>query len=1793
MATIEKPKIINIPKLLGFTEHNRPGAVVWELPIVNKSLSSLHKSRLQNPWSFKELQLLERKDNLRIHKTDIALNTLQLSANLSKLCRKFFGHKTKIELQVGANQDFWCLFEFTQNGSPNKPRKKSHPEHSENLLQYPLGIGGFQFRLLIDSDQIKIVVSNHFGIGFVPTDFCSKIHRFILSALFLDRFINEERKLLSQQSIFEIDINLCSTFFDLFKEQKTPLEDEVIYDFLKHLATNSSQPNSQISEDGNFWKFQVPSPINNSLSLIQGFDNLSEDVLEARELANKYSQIEGLLLNGKINEAKKSILQKLTAKPTERYLLRRLSLLQICGIKVDESNLIVDALINEPNYLLFLSAEVYKNIKNSNHQETLRHLSQLGSNLMKLVPNANQLKTFDVVLPEILGDTWSFSNETKAEECYLRVIQKRGEQPRILKKLIQLAKDGVQPEMEYNLLDRLSKVERRHVELSKIYLRLAELQQSHSLGLSDAISQALKAVGFDRNNVEAALLAARLLNETDKAQEAIGLLDSLLQSPKCSISDKYRSNIHLLIGDLWNNSLNREELAESRYKDSLELNPRNARAIKKLELIYRRHKDFVALAEILESKFSLLESENDSTSLKVVFEELITIYRGTLGNPDKAYALCLKLIESAQIEPEEIDRMLGWREISIDWSGLYSKLLSKVDGTNDRTKLAKFHNRLADICKEKLEDESKALKHLIEAHKLGYLEKGGFDYLVEKTNEAGDKKQLLELYESRLRATTEDTEREDLISRLLHSSDTLTDLRRDELSLELYSLNFESDSALQLRFSYYQAMGDVDSIENLWAQIFHLEVSSSIRKKWSFSAIEYLVATIAERRFESIKRIYEYRIKNEDEVDTIVDEAIQCLKDSGKSEHLLPFIIHSIQNRIIPNISERKVQETLLGNQSNLANYYLLKFEKSTEQDDKAANARLAIAIWNQNGKYDNKAQQLLYKLSKLVLLNEDELQILMAYCEEENKWDEFARSLVIQLSLSKSKTKKSHFNELLESVYFDKLQNWEEAYHLNLRFLEQSPNNMNLVWKLAKCAEGTEDKSGAKKWYGKFINTKDALKIENRLTEGVQKLLFYGKSKSGLIKTFEAKIDQALESSDYNLAANYALAVIGEGIESTKIYDAIFLRDIQYEQRESAIGIWWRALQLVTTSSHARQYLKASKVLCEKRDAKLFGECLDRALKEKIGQSLGKKIHKEILIFHSSQIFENNKDRNRAFELYSDAFDLDPNDQRTWIPLYFLFGEFGEKSEKLNHLRHITAKIKLDPRPLKKYPITIESLEAELLKLEESEGVSNPKPLKKERGIEDIDTDSQLDLSAEDSVNNGSNEVSQEDSAPSKVPTFDDDGHSQVDLNLDSALPIEAMDHINFNDKTTVDQQITFDLHSNDYSDPTDSQGSRYAELPLPPVHVAVNLNESDTDKEPEINWGFTPDIPPPPVTNLSSLAKDLGGSSAFSINTQDNLNGSPAASLDLGQSNDSGDFKPLVIPHAESRNIENIEFQNNSLAFNLNQTDGPGLPVYKEATSDESEDENTLAIKLDELSLPPDSTLGQSADQASHTSFSLALGKKESNTKTEVEVPFALNDVNDTNVNSVDPVASGDQPSLQISELLHSSDGTSSIDSNEQSEQNSEITSNVPTNSEFDSENASEEDETNILPSSENSIHNSEFSNAENSEFTDSLGSRASDKVAENNHAEIINWRELISDTNISPETTQALMAQAFASEIEKHVAIQTAALLAGNCHILESWHCVFGDIRVKSDIRFPVRKVIQVAKVPIYCTLHLRSS
>ena len=57
--------------------------------------------------------------------------------------------------------------------------------------------------------------------------------------------------------------------------------------------------------------------------------------------------------------------------------------------------------------------------------------------------------------------------------------------------------------------------------------------------------------------------------------------------------------------------------------------------------------------------------------------------------------------------------------------------------------------------------------------------------------------------------------------------------------------------------------------------------------------------------------------------------------------------------------------------------------------------------------------------------------------------------------------------------------------------------------------------------------------------------------------------------------------------------------------------------------------------------------------------------------------------------------------------------------------------------------------------------------------------------------------------------------------------------------------------------------------------------------------------------------------------------------------------------------------------------------------------------------------------------------------------------------------------------------------------------------------------------------------------------------------NSVEAVDWRSAILTGTVTDDLTETLMKQAFANEVEKHLAIQCVALISGNCQLLDSWH------------------------------------
>jgi hypothetical protein len=257
-------------------------------------------------------------------------------------------------------------------------------------------------------------------------------------------------------------------------------------------------------------------------------------------------------MSGKISKACKIINDYPKSGNTSPYLSRRICLLVLCGHEFPENLIASSGVGSEVETKLLLSCLVRGAVSKGDMSRVLDSLSILGLNLAADLTNIESIKSFDLVIPELLGDAWLPTNSYKADICYERILQRCGDLPRVLRKMISIAEADLNYTREYELCMRLSVVERRRNELAKVYYRLAELAKNFPTNRGNPLDFTFKSLQNDRNFFQSALLAANLLNQDNKPNEAIGLLDQMLSDPTVAIPRLKRSFLlsHFLCSSL-------------------------------------------------------------------------------------------------------------------------------------------------------------------------------------------------------------------------------------------------------------------------------------------------------------------------------------------------------------------------------------------------------------------------------------------------------------------------------------------------------------------------------------------------------------------------------------------------------------------------------------------------------------------------------------------------------------------------------------------------------------------------------------------------------------------------------------------------------------------------------------------------------------------------------------------------------------------------------------------------------------------------------------------------------------------------------------------------------------------------------------------------------------------------------------------------------------------------------------------------------------------------------------------
>lgn len=1695
--------------------------MLWSWNPETPDAQALHKlpasggsQRLVLPWSVESLELAERKGSLALHRFDARLDRKALRANLAILTKRYLGVRTSGEIVEGQENELWCLFEFQRPGSRDREiGRESVREDAAPFGTLPYGIGGFNLRFVTEGVTLSVIVSGFFGLGYVPSDFSVVPLRLVREALGL-RHPELVLGPFQADSIYEWKLPIYLPALVLLARSSNH---NAVVKLGAALGSAKISIDSVLIRD--FETVRVLAPGDeaalaaNNLPLEQGIlAQMPVEVLEARERTSRYRDIDQTLLSGKHSRALEILASALERDPTSLYLRRRLALMGISGKRERLPDNISLSLKVEPDHELFLSYGIANAIDHNDFAGALELLSTLGAKLIGQIPNADQVRAFDVVLPEMLGDAWCRHDSTKAEDCYHRILERRGDVPRILRKLIYLARQANRSDVEVGLLNRLARVERRKSELAKIYLRHAELRRTPVTGRDEALEMALKALRLDRGEGRAAILAAQILVEKGKPDSAIQLLDGLLKDSAAPLTAKTRAQIFAELAQIWEKQLGRKDLAETRYEQSIQYDHADINVLKNLEAIYRERQDFAKLAWLLEIKFDVYESNSFAEPLRTTFEELAILYRGVLARPVRAYELYQRLVANTSTSPDEIDLVLAWRDVTIDWRDLYNRLIVNLPKMARGEPRAQYLCRLAIICREKLQDVSGAQRHYMNALEDGWIDTVGFRFLLENLAAASDHATMIRCYELRS-GQVGAVQRRDLLLEMLQIPGVLSDSRRDQVALSAYLLDTSNPSVIHARFRFYQQKDDIEGLRKLVAILFSEEsIPTGARTIWIKASIEVAQAFDSESRFALIDELYRRLLESTEDEQTILSEAITALRRSKEPDRMRYFVSRLLHLGFLPPLDDRIILRLLAGHEIDLALYHKIMSTASQRPEIAALHARTAAAIYGKLENQETNTELMLTRLCTLVPCAEDDLVQLSHLVGITSNYAAFARALQKQADFEDEKGRKFRLLDQLAQIYWRKLKDYGRARLTYVLAIKLAPEPSRIKLLLAQIAGDANDAKAERKALTDFLLDSHCFSDILAMTAAVSRLIKLGEDRRLVQRLVIPHIEQAMQQDQTELAGRIAQCLIDNDAASTEVFRVAFRAAVAVRNDARAKFCWWNGLASVSDRDRAKTFMAETRQILEREGRKeLLIDCYQEALRKRIGDRLGPKVNREILIQYGALLFDSDSRRDKALEIYVEAYRNDSEDNRTWMPLYFLLLEFGTPLERYRHLTEIITKLELDPRPLKAFPITIESLRAELKELE-IELRDAP-----QAALDPAVADEEAEASAELPVLTGA--------SSSELSQIVDEQHEQSHVSELIELPAVAGEARGFGGVNSVSGSseglvgalprapvvLTMPSSAVQQKSPTSHPETQALRFKLEEMEPAVLELQPDFGKNTQ-----AASVSPVPSSH-STIAASTTNFDDLSVPVIDlAMNDAPAvldiSMIDPARGDESADLSKI----AEIDVGAVVE-----------------LPVMTPAAGDLG-----LALELPVLDMPADEGRIPAKEEAASASLS------------SQQVPETILPVNPGIVTVMETMS----PATTELPVVESVATATSLTGSELERTRSILNSSTESRSQGRSTDSSA-----AFMRLSSSIQNESQQSSQVESPDSGINNRAAGMFVgiDGVQDDVSDWRAAVNKGDFNADLTVRLVTQAFASELEKHLAIQSVALVAGNCDKLSSWH------------------------------------
>ncbi len=1382
--------------------------------------------RRRLPWEFKSWVVHSGGSELAQREFKLELKRESLLDNIKDLFRENYSSFRVAGLHNDVHSGFWLLFEFLDldleaDQSRLIEEEGAHPE------QLPHGLAGVHVSLMQNMGQLTLFMTRHFLLGNVPGKMFIEFPRLLSRALFGHVLTD-----LSHHNGYIATIDSEEIGHQVIAELGLPSMEEAGFDpslifksFAQIRLQNSAEAWSlEWSHESDLPDLVIP-PI---------------EVLEQKEVSRRFQNLDEQILMEDYAQALQTCLAYLEKSPTSLYLIRRLAFICLwTGSEFSRNHLEILSKYDPFNHLA-LSLWIRRCAEEQQAESLLEYLSKLGNSLGQNIDRFEQADITSLTLPEMLGDAWNVKDDQRAVACYERVLQARGEIPRILVKLIRLMRDLEDSGSEELYMDRLLACEVPVRTRAAIYFRLAEIKQT--VDQAEAAQWALKSWQTNRSQVRYALLAANLLTSLGRAHEAVHVLVETSEHLKGHETLKLRLELEMRIASIWLHDLNRNDLAAERIGRARELNPDDPIVLDQLANLAEKLGDADLHIDLLLQTLEAASRHHAEDVTQRAIKSLVELAEKveTLEQQALIYS---RVLRRSLIDAKTLESIIANTELKLPYAEILMALEKQIQAVSPES-AGPYLQLMGDISLRFLSNPERAREFYEKAVQTAYISSEAFDFLDQIYAAEGMIDQRYGLLKKRLELAPPQ-EKSAVLRELFYFDEGVSESERDSYALQIFLTDREDTGPFEERISIYEHQGAVAGITSLIEQL----LAKSPHSKESLPLIDRAIQALQTSHYEGRYRLMDAYFQVISSVTGLQAEtarrALQSLWSDPDKTYVKPYLETLLAAGEIPEVEPDEMLALLSDEQTKVN--LLINLANVVSENRAIGYLRRAFRLSKQLDLKPPALQTIIHRLAELTLLQEDELGESIKIVRLSGKSLPILRVLGHQILFAQDETSRGKLAELASEFL---KQGISEAGDLDV--LRQSIGSLT-----------REQQIGIKVAWFNAMGWDDGLHTKEFVVAALTRLATWDHQEATLIFIDRLQRDWDDEALTLTLLASaFKMFAEHERLDLARIYAdklgsilsfPIHMINFEFFLKQRDLVRAERTLTTALSKDPRPEVLALGLIKAQQLSIELnAGPWLQTLLSELVDPNRmpapSPEVVKETTFFYARWLVLLKKDMRKALGHLEYLYKVNPLDARYWGPLIVLYREFNADTDLYELLYRTLPRLRQQPEVLQPYHLELASLELDLKTMGQSLGLMGEQT---EVTFKGVPADFQSDVSTElDKVGPSGTHVAQ---------AFDQRELPTVarDLNLPPPVRLGISEMSSDTDKTEVGLRPDLPMSEDSFSvsrfmynqggdqfssltkPSSAAAGSEETSIPLPPgpgrVAFAIQLDEDTVQSLPQ----------------------------------------------------------------------------------------------------------------------------------------------------------------------------------------------------------------------------------------------------------------------------------------------------------------------------------------------------------------------